>query len=136
MKKIAILMLCLSLLLCGCGGSAPAETTAPKAPAETTAPAQTTAPVETTVPETTAHVQTTEPETEEETDPVDEARVLAESCIDKSVEELYKLIGEPDSADYAPSCLDENGEDGILYYENFIVYTYREGDNETVSFVE
>lgn len=135
MKKIAIMMLCLSLLLCGCGG-APDETTAPKAPAQTTAPAETTAPVETTAPETTAPAETTVPETEEETEPVDEARVLAESCIDKSVEELYKLIGEPDSSDYAPSCLDENGEDGILYYENFIVYTYREGDSETVSFVE
>ena len=135
MKKIAILMLCLSVLLCGCG-SEPAETTAPKAPAQTTAPEQTTAPVETTVPETAAPVETTAAETTEETEPVDEARVLAESCIDKSVEELYKLIGEPDSADYAPSCLDENGEDGMLYYENFIVYTYREGDTETVSFVE
>ncbi len=135
MKKIAILMLCLSLLLCGCGG-APTETTAPKAPAQTTAPVETTVP-ETTVPETTApEAETTAAETTEETEPVDEARILAESCIDKSVEELYKLIGEPDSSDYAPSCLDENGEDGILYYENFIVYTYREGDNETVSFVE
>lgn len=135
MKKIVILMLCLSLLLCGCG-SAPAETTAPKAN-ETTAPVETTAaPVETTVPETTAAAETTAPETTEETDAVDEARVLAESCIDKSVEELYKLIGQPDSADYAPSCLDENGEDGMLYYENFIVYTYREGDSETVTFVE
>ena len=135
MKKIVMIVLCLSLLLCGCGG-APAETTAPKTPVETTAPIETTVP-ETTVPETTAaEAETTDPETTEETEPVDEARVLAESCIDKSVEELYKLIGEPDSADYAPSCLDENGEDGILYYENFIVYTYREGDNETVSFVE
>lgn len=135
MKKIAILMLCLSVLLCGCG-SAPAETTAPKAPAETTAPAVSTTAPETTAPETTTVPETTAAETTEETEPVDEARVLAESCIDKSVEELYKLIGEPDSADYAPSCLDENGEDGILYYENFIVYTYREGDTETVSFVE
>lgn len=135
MKKIAILMLCLTVLLCGCG-SAPAETTAPKAPAETTAPAVSTTAPETTAPETTTVPETTAAETTEETEPVDEARVLAESCIDKSVEELYKLIGEPDSADYAPSCLDENGEDGILYYENFIVYTYREGDTETVSFVE
>ena len=135
MKKIAILMLCLTVLLCGCG-SEPAETTAPKAPAETTAPAVSTTAPETTAPETTTVPETTAPETTEETEPVDEARVLAESCIDKSVEELYKLIGEPDSADYAPSCLDENGEDGILYYENFIVYTYREGDTETVSFVE
>lgn len=135
MKKIAILMLCLTVLLCGCG-SEPAETTAPKAPAETTAPAVSTTAPETTAPETTTVPETTAVETTEETEPVDEARVLAESCIDKSVEELYKLIGEPDSADYAPSCLDENGEDGILYYENFIVYTYREGDTETVSFVE
>lgn len=135
MKKIAILMLCLTVLLCGCG-SEPAETTAPKAPAETTAPAVSTTAPETTAPETTTVPETTAAETTEETEPVDEARVLAESCIDKSVEELYKLIGEPDSADYAPSCLDENGEDGILYYENFIVYTYREGDTETVSFVE
>lgn len=135
MKKIAILMLCLTVLLCGCG-SEPAETTAPKAPAETTAPAVSTTAPETTAPETTTVPETTAAETAEETEPVDEARVLAESCIDKSVEELYKLIGEPDSADYAPSCLDENGEDGILYYENFIVYTYREGDTETVSFVE
>lgn len=135
MKKIAILMLCLTVLLCGCG-SEPAETTAPKAPAETTAPAVSTTAPETTAPETTTVPETTAAETVEETEPVDEARVLAESCIDKSVEELYKLIGEPDSADYAPSCLDENGEDGILYYENFIVYTYREGDTETVSFVE
>ena len=135
MKKIAILMLCLTVLLCGCG-SEPAETTAPKAPAETTAPAVSTTAPETTAPETTTVPETTAVETTEETEPVDEARVLAESCIDKSVEELYKLIGEPDSADYAPSCLDENGEDGILYYENVIVYTYREGDTETVSFVE
>lgn len=135
MKKIAILMLCLTVLLCGCG-SEPAETTAPKAPAETTAPAVSTTAPETTAPEATTVPETTAAETTEETEPVDEARVLAESCIDKSVEELYKLIGEPDSADYAPSCLDENGEDGILYYENFIVYTYREGDTETVSFVE
>ena len=132
MKRITILMLCLSLLLCGCG-SAPAETTAPKTQ-ETTAPAATTVP-ETTVPETTVP-ETTVPETTvEETDPVDNARMQAESCIDKTVEELFQLVGEPASSDYAPSCLGD-GEDGILYYEDFIVYTYREGDTETVTFVE
>ena len=30
---------------------------------------------------------------------------LAESCIDKPVEELYELIGEPAEKDYAPSRL-------------------------------
>ena len=60
---------------------------------------------------------------------------LAESCIDKSVEELYELIGKPESSDYAPSCLGD-GEDGMLFYDGFIVYTYREGDTETVYDVE
>lgn len=60
---------------------------------------------------------------------------LAESCVDKSVEELYELIGEPESSDYAKSCLGP-GEDGNLYYDGFIVYTYREGDVETVHYVE
>jgi len=29
-----------------------------------------------------------------------------------------------------------DGEDGNLYYDGFIVYTYREGDLETVYYVE
>jgi len=61
---------------------------------------------------------------------------IAEECIDKSVEELYELIGEPLEKDYAPSCLGEGGEDGNLYYDGFIVYTYKEGEKETVHFVE
>ena len=69
--------------------------------------------------------------TEEELDDF----ALAESCIDKSVDELFALIGEPESSDYAPSCMGD-GEDGNLYYEYFTVYTYREGDEETVVFVE
>ena len=56
MKRLTVLMLLLSLLLCGCGGNAP-ETTAPASvPVETTgAPAETTtAPVETTAASTEA----------------------------------------------------------------------------------
>ena len=60
---------------------------------------------------------------------------LAESCIDKSVEELYELIGKPESSDYSKSCLGE-GDDGNLSYDGFVVYTYREGDTETVYYVE
>lgn len=60
---------------------------------------------------------------------------LAESCIEKTVEDLYELIGEPQSSDYAPSCLGP-GEDGNLYYEGFTVYTYRENGTETVRVVE
>lgn len=62
---------------------------------------------------------------------------IAEGFIGKSVEDLYQAIGEPESADYAPSCLNPGvGEDGNLYYDGFVVYTYREGDTETVEYVE
>ena len=80
------------------------------------------------------------PEEVDETVPLDVINAdmaLAESCMDKSVEELYMLIGEPLSADYAPSCLNPGqGEDGNLYYDGFVVYTYREGETETVQYVE
>lgn len=72
--------------------------------------------------------------TETQTDTKD-LKALAESCIDKSVQELYDLVGEPDSSEYVPSCLG-SGEDGNLYYADFTVYTYREGDMETVRVVE
>ena len=131
MKKLIALLLAVLMIasLCACGETAPEtpETTESKTN-ETTA-AQ--------VPE-----DPTEEATEEATETIPVAvgnadMALAESCIDKSVEELYELIGEPISADYAPSCLNpEVGEDGNLYYDGFIVYTYREGDTETVSYVE
>lgn len=97
---------------------------------------------ETSEPTETQEESQEEIPTEEETEEVPVAVVnadmaLAESCIDKSVEELYQLIGEPLSADYAPSCLNPGeGEDGNLYYDGFVVYTYREGDTETVNYVE
>ena len=131
MKKLIALLLAVLMFasLCACGETAPEtpETTERKTN-ETTA-AQ--------VPE-----DPTEEATEEATETIPVAvgnadMALAESCIDKSVEELYELIGEPISADYAPSCLNPGvGEDGNLEYDGFIVYTYREGDQETVQYVE
>lgn len=59
----------------------------------------------------------------------------AEECTGKTVEELYAAVGEPNSSDYAPSCLGD-GEDGNLYYNDFTVYTYRENGTETVEYVE
>ena len=67
--------------------------------------------------------------------PALDKKALAESCIEKDISELYALIGEPSSSEYAPSCLVE-GEDGTLYYDGFVVYTTREGDVETVYYVE
>jgi hypothetical protein len=115
MKHIIIALLCLTLL-CGC--AATPTTTTPV----TTSPANT---------ETTAASANTSP-TKTEAD----AFALAESCIGKSVEDLYALIGQPQSADYAPSCLVEGAEDGNLYYEGFTVYTLRTEDGESVEYVE
>ena len=131
MKKLIALLLAVLMIasLCACG-----ETT-PEAP-ETTE-AQNVEPTEAPVQE-----EPTEEVTEEATEEIPVAVVnadmaLAESCIDKSVDELIALIGEPESADYAPSCLNPGeGEDGNWYYDGFVVYTYREGDQETVQYVE
>ena len=77
----------------------------------------------------------------EETAPADEPE--GESLLETAktfegapVEDLIAAIGEPESSDYAPSCLGE-GEDGNLYYDGFTVYTYRDTDgSEIVSYVE
>ena len=124
-KLIALLLAALMLLaMCACDNS---ETPA----AESTEPSSVEEPSQKTEEPSE---QVTEPQT---TEPEKTPFELAYECIDKSVEELYELIGQPQSADYAPSCLNPGvGEDGNLYYEGFIVYTYREGDKETVSYVE
>ena len=119
MKKILIFALaCVMLMLCACGNQQPAETTP-----STTAPQASTP--ETTAPETTAPATTA---------PAD-LKSLAISCIDLSVDELYALVGEPNETDYVPSCL-MVGEDGMLIYDDFIVYTYRLDGEETVVDVE
>ena len=134
MKKIIALLVAgvLAVSLCACGGNgAQEETKTPTTQATQTPTTQATqAPTE--EPTEAPTTEATEPETTA-AEPSDFE--LAQSCIDKSVAELYALIGEPESSDYAPSCLGD-GEDGNLYYDGFIVYTYREGDEETVRYVE
>jgi hypothetical protein len=131
MKKFIVLMLSVLMLLslCACGGEeTPAEemnlNVAPKV--EATAPKAEEIPV----------AATEAPKEETAEKKMQEMKALAESCIDKDVNYLYELIGKPNSADYAPSCLVQGGEDGMLYYDGFVVYTTREGDVETVYYVE
>ena len=124
MKKALIMLLCaaLALSLAACGEAGTEETAPVSEPAsEETAPA-------------------TEPAAEE-TAPADEPE--GESLLETAktfegapVEDLIAAIGEPESSDYAPSCLGE-GEDGNLYYDGFTVYTYRDTSGaETVNYVE
>ncbi len=143
MKKIVLMLLAVVLLLslCACGadvpeGNAELQITAKPKTEETTE--DTTIPEETTgdvtTPEDTT-VETTEGEKEAVSEPANDKKVLAESCVGKNVSELYALIGQPKSSDYAPSCL-VDGEDGMLYYDGFVVYTTRENGVETVYYVE
>lgn len=113
MKKLmlAILVCALLVSLCACG----------KAQEETP----------------TATTSVTEPTAAE--DPTEATQMspfqIAREYTGRPVSELYEVIGYPDSSDYAPSCMGE-GEDGNLYYDGFIVYTYKEGDEESVYYVE
>lgn len=75
------------------------------------------------------------PDEQAQTLSAEDAKAAAEGCIGSSVETLYQAIGYPTSSDYAPSCLGD-GEDGNLYYSGFVVYTFRSGGSETVSYVE
>ena len=137
MKKLILSVLAALLLLslCACGADVPEGdpdlqiTAKPKGETtEGTVPEDTTGDV--TTPE-----DTTQKQVEDTTAPANEKKALAESCINKNVSDLYALIGEPKSADYAPSCL-VDGEDGMLYYDGFVVYTTRENGVETVYYVE
>lgn len=131
MKKFIVMMLVALMLvgLCACGGK--------ETPAEEDVQINVTPKVEETVAVSNeTHVEdATEAPTEEAPAEATDLKALAESCIGKDVSELFALIGEPTSSDYAPSCLVE-GEDGMLYYDGFVVYTTREGDVETVYYVE
>ena len=151
MKKtvfpMILLLAGLLVLLCACAKNPPQPTPAPTAAPATAAPA-TAAPAPTEAPATpeptpepTAEATpelTPEPTpapTEAPAMSAEEKKAIAEGYIDRDVEELYAAIGEPEYSDYAPSCLGE-GDDGNLYYDGFIVYTYRENGTETVTYVE
>lgn len=128
MKKITCLLLALALLLClaACGGEPAADAGEPVAESEEPV-AESEEPVE----------ETEEPVAESEA-PAEEASPLetAKEFEGANLEDLIAAIGEPQSSDYAPSCLGE-GEDGNLYYDGFTVYTYRDVDGtEVVNYVE
>ena len=143
MKKALSILLCFVLLLglCACSGKEEPEAPAQDAPAAAPTEAPTDAPAEDgeeildggadieVAPEADAPAEDV-PE-EPTPDPVE----IAKGLIDQPIGDLYAQIGEPESADYAPSCMGD-GEDGMLFYDGFIVYTYREGDVETVYDVE
>ncbi len=127
MKKylsLVIALVCL-LSLCACGGSKTEEKAQPSA-----------APVVTAEPAAEVSAPTEEPAQPTEAPVVEQkgpsAYEQARALEGESVDALIAAVGEPLSReDYAPSCLGD-GEDGIWHYDGFDVYTYREGENESV----
>ena len=105
MKKLLICTMCVMMMLSACG----AKNEPASAPSE--------------------DIQSSEANAEKD------LLELAKSCQDKSVDELYALIGEPASSEYISSCLGD-GEDGTLNYGDFVVYTYKDAQGETVKLVE
>ena len=59
--------------------------------------------------------------------PAADPRQTALSYVGRSAAELAAAIGQPNSTEYASSCIGD-GEDGIWYYDGFTVYTYRGTD--------
>ncbi len=122
-KSISLILALLCLCLCACGGTEKQE---PRPTAEPAAAPVTEAapPVEVEIVE--APVVTAAPAPEKSL--FDTAKALE----GENAEELLAAVGEPVSReDYAPSCLGD-GEDGLWHYADFDVYTYREGDAESV----
>ena len=135
MKKVLSILLCFILLLslCACGGKEEPEAPVQDAPAAAPTEAPTDAPAEDS--EEVTEAPTDAPAEDVPEEPTDAPAEVAKGLIDQPIEDLYAQIGEPESSDYAPSCMGD-GEDGMLFYDGFIVYTYREGDVETVYDVE
>ena len=137
MKKMWTCTLTVLVLaaLCACSSQGGVVKENP-APAATEAPTVTEAPVTTAAPATAAPVAAAPAETDPPA-PEPEADTLSavQDLIGEDVALLYAAIGEPNSSDYAPSCL-VDGEDGELYYDEFVVYTQRTTSGETVYYVE
>ena len=135
MKNILSLALAmiLALGLAACGESGTEPSAAPSDPAA----------VDTTTPDPAAESTEAQDPAAESTETAEPAEEPGGSLLEiakgyegANVDELIAAIGDPNSSDYAPSCLGE-GEDGNLYYDGFTVYTYRDTSGaETVNYVE
>lgn len=140
MKRTLLFLICAVLALClaGCGASeaAPEPTPAEDVTLETLAPVAPT--VEEVMEASAADAEAIAEEAPASASDVelDETSfAAAESCIGLSAEELYAAVGEPTGeVSYAASCLEENAEDGMLFYDElgFYVWTVRNADGETV----
>lgn len=148
MRKIVLLFLAaaLALSLAACGGAgeesrnlepmAPVVTETPASAADAekaaAAPAETTAPMDADASESdaAAALPASESDAADAYDPA--LFAAAQDCVGQPVEALYAAIGEPSDAKYAASCLEENAQDGMLFYDGFYVWTVKTENEELV----
>lgn len=147
MKKIVLigLLVCL-LMLCACGAPAEEATPVEQVKTEETPAVKPETPVQEPAKEEPAKEEPAkeEPVKEEpaeqkpEEKPETPAGPTVEDAlafVEKPVQELKNAIGEPLESYYEYSCSGP-GDDGILTYDGFIVFTYREPDGVTEKVVD
>lgn len=138
MKKTLAVILAIIILaaFAGCGKNEPTVSV------ETPAPAETAKIEEPEVKEEQPAVQEAEPEEPAE-EPVAEETVFDEEKYNIAVaygqgegmDGLIEKIGEPNSEDYTTGCSGHE-EEGILYYNGFRIYTFRDGGYVTFDMAE
>lgn len=134
MKKLTALLLLLGLMLslCACGGEAPAPTAEPETTVEPTAEPTPEELMAASESDAAAYAMMTPPASGSDITVDADLYAKAQEFIGLSAKEMYEAIGEPTSVQYAASCLEEDADDGMLYYPGFYVWTVRQGANETV----
>lgn len=134
MKKIFALLLVLGLMmgLAACGAEPEAEKNlVPLEPVEATEePAEEVLRASET--NAAALAEAVPPASATDTSLDQAAYDKAQKLVGASVEDLYATIGEPTETQYAASCLEDNAEDGMLFYEGFYVWSLRTAEEEIV----
>lgn len=139
MKKILCVLTLSLLIFTACAGGT--ESPAPSAPVSEPNPAAEPLPAPEPVPEAEPE-PVAEPEPAPEPQPVSEPAENSEpgedssldaalACAGQDISALYAAIGQPEDSFYEYSCSGP-GDDGVLYYDGFLVFTYRENGVETV----
>lgn len=133
MKRILALGLLCALMagVCACARTAEPAPEPTATPEPTIDPA---AEVAASATDAAANAQShTPPASSTDTVSADDTLAAAEACVGLAVEELYAAVGQPaEEPQYAPSCLQDGAEDGMLYYDGFYVWTVRTETEEIV----
>lgn len=136
MKRILLILLCGAMVLCltACGASEPEPT--PEVELTEIEPVLTDAETEAvSASDAAAPSEDIPPASATDIDLDEAAFAAAEACVGRTAQELYEAVGEPTGeVSYAASCLEENAEDGMLFYDElgFYVWTVRSDSGETV----